>query len=316
MKKVLNILKENQGSFVSGKNIGEILGISRMAVNKKINQLKNQGYEIESLTKKGYKLSKELDIIDIDFIRTNLNYEHSLEYFDTIGSTNTYIKENLDKLSFGHIVIANEQTKGRGRQNRKFISNKNAGIYMSILINPNCSIEDSLKITLLTSVAVFSSIKKNYDLEIGLKWVNDLILNNLKIGGILCEAEIELNNRELSNMVIGVGVNVKNTIFPDELKDIATSIENHSSKNISRNQLIVDIINYFDMYFKENADYMKIYKNNFILKNKEIEVFKNNTSFYANAIDVDKDGSLIISANNEIIKINSGEVSIRKKQLF
>lgn len=313
MKKLIDLLKEHQGNFISGREIGNNLNISRSAVNKQIQKLREKGYKINSKTNKGYCLTENDNTLDIEYIKNKLNHNHTLEYFDCIDSTNTYLKENIKNLPFGHIVLANEQYKGRGRLNRSFLSTKDKGVYLSILIEPNCSIEESLKLTILTSVAVFSAIKKNYNIEIKLKWVNDLIYNNLKIGGILCEGEVELNSQKLNNMIIGIGINVKEMSFPKELKDIATSIENHSNIKISRNDLISDIINFFDLYFFKEKDYMKIYKDNFLLQNTEIIVYQNNTKYNAIAIGIDESGALVVKKDNEIIKLNSGEITVRKQ---
>ena len=216
-------------------------------------------------------------------------------------------------MNYNHIVIANTQTGGRGRLQRKFYSFENSGIYMSILVNPNCSIEKSLSLTCLTSVAVYSAIKELYDIDINIKWVNDLIINNLKVGGILCESIIESDSSTLTNMIIGIGINVKNIEFPNELRNIATSIEKHTNKQVSRNDLIASIINCFNKYFYHDIEYMNIYKKQSSILNKEIVVYQNNDSFVAKAIDIDQDGSLLINKNNNILKLHSGEITIRKK---
>lgn len=307
--KILKILIDNKDQYISGSEIGKLLNISRMAVNKNINKLRQQGYTIISSTNKGYCLLDEIDLLDKNAISTLINDRYTIEILDTVESTNTYLKSN--KHSFNHVVISNEQTGGRGRLNRKFFSPKNSGIYMSILVNPGCSIEQSLKLTALTSVAIYSAIKKLYNIDIKIKWVNDLILNNLKVGGILCEGEIELNKLTLTNMIIGIGINVKKIDFPNDLKDIATSIENNTNKIVSRNDLISSIINYFDLYFNGNIDYMDIYKKQSNTLNKEITVYQNNDSYNAKAIDIDDNGNLIVISNNKQIILNSGEITIR-----
>lgn len=307
--KILKILLDNKNKYISNNEISKLLNISTITVNKTINKLKQQGYNIISSLNKEYCLLDEIDILDKHVISSLISKKYNIEILDTIDSTNTYLKSN--KINYNHIVISNEQTGGRGRLNRKFFSLKNSGIYMSILINPNCSIDQALKITALTSVAVYSAIKEQYGININIKWVNDLIINNLKVGGILCEGEIELNKSTLTNMIIGIGINVKNIDFPDEIKDIATSIENHTTKKISRNNLIASIINYFDLYFYNNVDYMEIYKKQSNTLNKEITVYQNNKLYDAKAIDIDNNGNLIVISNGKQIILNSGEITIR-----
>lgn len=249
--------------------------------------------------------------LNIQEIQKNLKYKHNIEIFDSIDSTNKYLKSKINEKNYGTIVISNEQTNGYGKNDRQFISNKDIGIYMSILINPNCLIEESLKITILTSVAVLSAIKSVYNLDVKLKWVNDIILNDLKVGGILCESQINLNNNIIDNMIVGIGINVKEFDFPPSLKNIATSIENNTNIKISRNELISEIINFFDLYFIDNKNYLNLYKENSYVLGKDITVIQNDRQFFAKAIDIDDNGSLIVQEQEKIIKLISSDISIR-----
>jgi len=249
--------------------------------------------------------------LNIQEIQKNLKYKHNIEIFDSIDSTNKYLKSKINEKNYGTIVISNEQTNGYGKNDRQFISNKDTGIYMSILINPNCLIEESLKITILTSVAVLSAIKSVYNLDVKLKWVNDIILNDLKVGGILCESQINLNNNIIDNMIVGIGINVKNFEFPPSLKNIATSIENNTNIKISRNELISEIINFFDLYFIDNKNYLNLYKENSYVLGKDITVIQNDRQFFAKAIDIEDNGALIVQEQEKIIKLISSDISIR-----
>lgn len=249
--------------------------------------------------------------LNIQEIQKNLKYKHNIEIFDSIDSTNKYLKSKINEKNYGTIVISNEQTNGYGKNDRQFISNKDTGIYMSILINPNCLIEESLKITILTSVAISSAIKSICNLDVKLKWVNDIILNDLKVGGILCESQINLNTNIIDNMIVGIGINVKEFDFPPSLKNIATSIENNTNIKISRNELISEIINFFDLYFIDNKNYLNLYKENSYVLGKDITVIQNDRQFFAKAIDIDDNGSLIVQEQEKIIKLISSDISIR-----
>lgn len=249
--------------------------------------------------------------LNIQEIQKNLKYKHNIEIFDSIDSTNKYLKSKINEKNYGTIVISNEQTNGYGKNDRQFISNKDIGIYMSILINPNCLIEASLKITILTSVAVLSAIKSVYNLDVKLKWVNDIILNDLKVGGILCESQINLNNNIIDNMIVGIGINVKEFEFPPSLKNIATSIENNTNIKISRNELISEIINFFDLYFIDNKNYLNLYKENSYVLGKDITIIQNDRQFFAKAIDIEDNGALIVQEQEKIIKLISSDISIR-----
>ena len=249
--------------------------------------------------------------LNIQEIQKNLKYKHNIEIFDSIDSTNKHLKLKINEKNYGTIVISNEQTNGYGKSNREFLSNKDIGIYMSILINPNCLIEESLKITILTSVAVLSAIKSVCNLDVKLKWVNDIILNDLKVGGILCESQINLNTNIIDNMIVGIGINVKNFEFPPSLKNIATSIENNTNIKISRNELISEIINFFDLYFIDNKNYLDLYKENSYVLGKDITVIQNDRQFFAKAIDIEDNGTLIVQEQEKIIKLISSDISIR-----
>ena len=249
--------------------------------------------------------------LNIQEIQKNLKYTHNIEIFDSIYSTNKYLKSKINEKNYGTIVISNEQTNGYGKSNREFLSNKDIGIYMSILINPNCLIEESLKITILTSVAILSAIKSICNLDVKLKWVNDIILNDLKVGGILCESQINLNTNIIDNMIVGIGINVKEFEFPPSLKNIATSIENNTNIKISRNELISEIINFFDLYFIDNKNYLNLYKENSYVLGKYITVIQNDRQFFAKAIDIEDNGTLIVQEQEKIIKLISSDISIR-----
>lgn len=249
--------------------------------------------------------------LNIQEIQKNLKHKHNIEIFDSIDSTNKYLKSKINEKNYGTIVISNEQTNGYGKSNREFLSNKDIGIYMSILINPNCLIEESLKITILTSVAILSAIKSICNLDVKLKWVNDIILNDLKVGGILCESQINLNTNIIDNMIVGIGINVKEFEFPPSLKNIATSIENNTNIKVSKNALISEIINFFDLYFIKKANYIDLYKENSYVLGKDITVIQNDKQFYAKAIDIDDNGSLIVQEQEKIIKLISSDISIR-----
>ena len=249
--------------------------------------------------------------LNIQEIQKNLKYKHNIEIFDSIDSTNKYLKSKINEKNYGTIVISNEQTNGYGKNDRQFISNKDIGIYMSILINPNCLIEESLKITILTSVAILSAIKSVCNLDVKLKWVNDIILNDLKVGGILCESQINLNTNIIDNMIVGIGINVKEFEFPPSLKNIATSIENNTNIKVSRNALISEIINFFDLYFIKKANYIDLYKENSYVLGKDITVIQNDRQFFAKAIDIEDNGALIVQEQEKIIKLISSDISIR-----
>ena len=189
---ILHILESNKGENISGQELADLLGVSRTAVWKAINLLKDEGYPIESVQNKGYSLSTSSDFLSSEGIRLYLNEEFRdipLAVYKTIESTNTEAKllavQNADH---GTIIVSEEQTKGRGRFGRDFFSPSESGIYMSIILKPKLNIENSVLVTTATAVAVCEAIDKFTDQEPQIKWVNDIFIGDKKVCGILTEA--------------------------------------------------------------------------------------------------------------------------------
>lgn len=303
MNNILNILLKHYNQFISGNEFAKQLGISRSAVNKSINKLRKAGYPIHASTKKGYCLLNN-DILTESQIQSFLTYTHSVEVLESIPSTNTYLKNNPIE---NHIVIAKTQTNGRGRLNRSFYSEKDHGLYFSFCIKPNCTIYESLQYTILASVAVYNAVKKLYDIDLHLKWVNDLIYHNKKVGGILCEGEIEVNSQYLNYLIIGIGININVHQFPNELNSIAENL----NIQINRNALIAEIINQFDYYFINQAPFIDIYRSRSNVLNKEVNIITSKESYIASVIDIKDNGFLVVKKDNQIIELNSGEITLR-----
>jgi len=259
----------------------------------------------------------EQDILIKDEIKKGLpSFYNELEVFDTIDSTNDYIKKVSSIKKEGFICISDAQSKGKGRNGRTFFSPKQKGIYMSILLKPNLEISESLKLTACASVAVFDAIKKNYGIEVAIKWINDIYYHDFKIGGILCVTELETNKTTTEYMIVGIGLNIHKTDFTEELKNIAAPIENFTTKVKSRNDIIKDILIFFHKYYQElnTLSFLPKYKKySSVLKNY-ITVYESNTSYQAFVEDINNDASLIIKTEDgEVKTLNSGEISIRKK---
>lgn len=232
-----------------------------------------------------------------------------VEIFDKIDSTNT---ESLRQLKKGlikdyKIILAHEQTNGRGRIGRNFYSPKDNGIYMSIIIPYNDI--NPLVLTAKAAVSVAKSLEDIIDEKIYIKWVNDLIVDDKKICGILTEGFIDYKTDKLSNIIIGIGINLnnKNYFIPKDLENIIKPID--FDKNIDFSKIIADIFNDIILDY----DFLEYYRDNSYVLNKEIYYIKGDKKIYAKAIDIAKDGSLIvINTQGETVKLNTGEISIRK----
>ncbi len=230
----------------------------------------------------------------------------------TTQSTNDDAKEFIAK-NKQVLVVAENQEKGRGRLNRTFYSPKGKGVYMSVLLKPNLSIVNSVKITTFVAVAVAKAIESLVKLKVDVKWVNDLYINGKKVCGILTESSLDTKTKKLKYAVCGIGINCFGLDFPSEISNIATSIEKESGIKIDRNLLISNILNEIKNVEEEieSENYLKEYKARSIVLGKEILVISGNESYKAIAIDITNNGGLVVDKNGEIITVNSGEVSIK-----
>jgi len=318
---VLSVLEENKGKNVSGAKLAQELSISRNAVWKSIKALQEEGYSITATTNKGYSLSVDNDILSNQSITPYLSgnaVNLRLEVHKSVTSTNTLLKELAGQGEpEGKVLIAEEQTCGRGRLGRGFYSPANTGIYMSILLRPKLTVEDSLFITTSAAVAVAKSIEKVTDCEAKIKWVNDIYCNGKKVCGILTEAGIDFEGGGLEYAVLGIGINVSKPKegFPDELKNIATAIcgRNKYSSDL-RSQLVAEILNNFRIYYENISKklFLAEYRERSLLIGKEIIVISGEKSERALALEIDNRARLIVKlSDGEVKTLSSGEVSIR-----
>lgn len=318
--KILNILKTSGDNYVSGQIISDHLGVSRAAIWKYINKLKEEGYEIESISKNGYKLISSPDIVTFHEVHEFLNTKYigqNIIHFDTIDSTNTKAKELAAQGEVdGTLIISEEQSLGRGRLGRQWCSPKYKGIWMSLILKPDIDPLNASNITLIAAAAVHEAFK-SFNINTQIKWPNDIILNNKKLCGILTEMSSELN--QINYLVLGIGVNVNTSHeeFPEELKNIATSILVETKEIFSRKKLIAAILNYFEDFYEQflknkNLSFIiDICKKNSILLGKEIQLYNRGTLITAKAVDIDEAGLLVIEHKDGTLeKIISGEVSM------
>lgn len=310
-ERILNILKENNNQLISGSSIAKKLNVTRSYVNKIIISLKEDGYNIEQYNRSGYIYKDCIKVIDEKEICDNINKKKDILFFEKINSTNTYLKEIAkDKTINNKLVIANFQSNGRGRLGRTFISEKTCGIYMSLLLRPDISLNNITKVTCLTAVAIKNAILELTNLNPLIKWVNDIYINNKKVSGILVESSIE--NNQLDYLIIGIGINVYKREFDESIKNIATSIEDEGNMIISRNELIAKIINNIDTYLDNfyNNIFMEDYRNSSCVIGKKVELNMHGKYIDVVVKDINLDGELIVDTKDEINKvIYSGEIT-------
>lgn len=238
------------------------------------------------------------------------NYFKHIEIVDSIDSTNKELKKDKYNQYDNYVLIANSQTNGTGRLTRTFVSNKDVGLYMSIRIKPNISIDKINNITCVVASIVSTSIEKQIKRLVDIKWVNDIYINNFKVAGILVESKINFNTNQFDYLIIGIGINLYHQEFDEELSKIASNIEKETNIKISKKQLIEDIFFELSKYLKDYnfEEYMKQYISRSFIIGKKIKLQTPLDIIECTVEDINYNGELIINHNNTIKTINSAEV--------
>lgn len=315
--KVIKAILDSGKEFVSGEELSKELGISRTAVWKHINALKEEGYSIESVNKKGYRLlDSPNDLLNPQNIYHNLRTDivgQNIIHFNTLESTNDYLKQVGNDVVEGTVVISEEQTKGKGRLGRAWESKVGDGIWMSIILKPDIMPYKAPFITLIAGASVVKALN-NLGVNAQIKWPNDIIINNKKICGILTELSAEIER--INYVVLGIGMNVKNEDFDSELKNKATSLHKEGYE-LYRVDIVKEIFYQFELLYKKYLDndkeeVLKICRDNSAILNKEIYIIRNDEKELVKCIDVNEEGNLLVkNSSGQVKEIISGEVSIR-----
>ena len=238
---VIALLEENRSKVISGQELANQLHVSRAAIWKAIKTLKEEGYNIEATPNKGYVLLENSDVLSKQGIAYYLTEEIDIFSYKTIDSTNTQMKKLAINGGKNHsVIVSEEQSAGRGRFGRSFYSPAQKGVYMSVLLKTGDSLQNATMITIKTAVAVRRAIAKLYDIEVAIKWVNDLYYRGKKVCGILSEAISDFESGMIEAIIIGIGINVSTDNFPLEIASIATSL---GLQEANRNQFIAEILN-------------------------------------------------------------------------
>ncbi|NLJ99302.1 MAG: biotin--[acetyl-CoA-carboxylase] ligase [Tissierellia bacterium] len=317
--KIIRLLKNSDG-FLSGENISDEFGVSRSAIWKYMNTLKEEGYKIESVPRKGYRLISSPDILTLEEVEEYMNTNfigRNIHYFNSLSSTNTKAKGIAIQAKEGTIIVAEEQIRGKGRLGRSWTSPKGKGIWMSIILKPRVDPAKVAKITLIGAAAVNQGLK-DIGIKSYIKWPNDIIIDGKKVCGILTEMSCELNMINYVIMGIGINVNLGREDFDDELIDKATSLKEVVGEEIDRKKLLAYVLNHFEeLYipFKESGDISKtiqVCRRESILIGKEVRIINGDTEKSGKVLGIDNEGQLIVEhGDGSIEELFSGEVSIR-----
>ncbi len=246
--RVLKFLKE--GTTVSGEEISASLGISRSAVWKKITLLRKKGYVIHAVSSQGYLLQASPDLaVEQIIAQIQGDVWKTVLYFPSVDSTNEVAASMKDILP-GTVIIADSQTRGRGRLGRRWISPSGRNIYLSMIIRPELLPRDAPLLTVLTAVSCAHALRRLSGLPLLIKWPNDLTVQGRKIGGILTETRSDPDH--IQQAIIGVGINVNMTRddIPDDLRETATSLVLETGSPFQRTHLIVGMLSEFEHRYK------------------------------------------------------------------
>ncbi|WP_295158804.1 biotin--[acetyl-CoA-carboxylase] ligase [uncultured Brachyspira sp.] len=325
---IISALESNKGLFISGEKLANELNVSRTAVWKAVKHLKNEGYNIHSVSNKGYALSKETDILSSKIIKNNMHkYSDKFNFlmYKTVESTNTIARKMaINGAESCTVILAEGQTNGYGRNGKYFFSPYGTGIYMSIILNmkKEKKIFKSSLITAAAAVAVSKSIEEISNKDTQIKWVNDIFINDKKVCGILTEGALSFEDGKLDYAVIGIGINVnfpKNG-FPKEIDDIASSINAEDNikdadieNNIDiRNILIAKILeNIYEYYFNNAVFYDEYIKRSFLI-GKKVSINIDNKDYIVKVLGIDKTFALIIEfQDGKVERIISGTINYR-----
>ncbi|WP_294753791.1 biotin--[acetyl-CoA-carboxylase] ligase [uncultured Ruminococcus sp.] len=307
------------GDYISGAALADKLGVSRNAVWKAVKALEAEGFSISSITSKGYKLNEDNNRLSEDLISpllTTKEMGRNIMVLEEVDSTNNVVRElETEKAPHGTTVIADRQTAGKGRIGRSFVSPQGAGLYMSVLVRPHFDLEFAPMITAAAACAAAEAVESLCGSKVNIKWVNDLYMNGKKICGILTEASLGLELRELDCATIGIGINVRSIgkSFDSELKKKATSIEDETGIRINRNRLCAEVLNRLEPYLGKITDrsFLKAYREREMLTGHRITAMIGNEQLEGEALGIDENANLIIRLPyGEIKYLSSGEANL------
>lgn len=316
-EQLLAYLEAHRGEYLSGEALAQQLNISRTAVWKGINALKEDGYGIQAVRNRGYCLDTERDRLSLPGLLARLE-ECSCcqpEILDSVTSTNALVRERAAAgAPEGLVILANSQASGRGRLGRAFYSPPDTGLYLSLLLHPQETTPvQAARITTMAALAACQAIETVTGKQPQIKWVNDIFIDGKKVCGILTEGSFNLETGRLDDVVLGIGFNVYPPAggFPAEIAGIAGSVlqEQHSG---TKNKLAAAFLNYFFQIYREGADYAPAYRARSMVIGKPIVVFSPTGSRNAVALDIDRDCRLIVRyEDGSVASLSSAEVSIR-----
>lgn len=316
--KVLKLLRGQQ-SYISGQEICNQLGVSRTAVWKIINQLKESGYEIEAVSNRGYRITSYPDILSKEEIESQVSTKwigQNVLYREQVSSTNIEAAQVALQEEEGLLVVADVQTAGKGRRGKGWSSPKGTGIWMSLLLKPRIEPALASMLTLVTAMATVKALNTIEHIKAEIKWPNDIVVNGKKVCGILTEMSCELDY--INYIVIGLGINANMKMFPEEIQAVATSLFIETGEKVQRGTLIAAFLKEFEVIYEtfleeRNLSFIKEdYETYLVNKDKQVQVIGAKETYLGIARGITKTGELIVELPDGTMReVVSGEVSVR-----
>ena len=320
-EKVLSLLLEQGDRYVSGEAMSRALGISRAAVWKAIEALRQEGYVIQSAPNRGYRLENAPDRVregELSGPLAGCRVGGRLMCLETVDSTNTEAKRQaMAGAPDGLVIVSEEQTGGRGRRGRSFVSPP-GGLYLSALLRPDCPLEQVSALTAWTAVAVCDAVEELCGIRPGIKWPNDVILDGRKLCGILTELELEAEAAALRYVVVGLGLNVSQTEadFGPEVAPVAVSLAQALGKAPRRAEAAGAVIAALDRmaadFPQRWGEWLERYRADCLTLGRPVRLLRAGGEEAAVAEAVDETFALVVRRpDGRRETVSSGEVSVR-----
>ena len=319
-EKVLSFLINNKGSHISGQAIAGELGVTRAAIWKAVEALREVGYEIESLPARGYRLAGVPDLLTSREISLGLDTRtlgRRIYSLKEVDSTNTFaVRLAADGEPEGSIVVAEVQTAGRGRLGRKWVAPPNVNILMSLILRPEIPPQDAPMATLVAGVAVAGALNRHYGLGAGIKWPNDVLVDGKKVAGILTEMSAE--PERVRHIVVGIGINVNMPAqaFPRDIRDASTSVMAILGRKVNRAEMLRHILAEFEGCYEalkstDRRSILERWRGLSCTLGRTVKVSTFAGSMTGTAVDIDEDGRLIVESEDGVRRtVTAGDVSV------
>lgn len=318
--RILKLLRQQSQDYLSGEEISRQLAVSRTAVWKHIQELKNHGYEIEAHPRKGYRLKSRPDLLLPEEIRaglaTQLLGKQIVHFYDTSSTNNEAKRLAADDAIEGTIVVSEAQTLGRGRLNRGWFSPPGGGVWVSVILRPPFPPQEAPKCTLMAAVATVEAIREASGLNCGIKWPNDILWQGRKLVGILTEMSAEMD--AINFVVLGIGINVslQESDFPEELRNIGASVSMGAEREVSRVEVLQKLLERLEYWYQvvkqEGFEpVLEAWRRESVTLGQPVRVLAGEETYDGVAEELAEDGSLLVRTENGLRRVLAGDVSLR-----